>query len=193
MLSLHGVEVVIDSDKNPISVTILHDAFKAPPSGRGYEKLEIKNSTKNIIEGKIYTSKVNEFFGTTYEYDLTFSANILRYIPPTENEKIEAASSEQAAIYRKYERCIIESDFEGLKNLVVPDISSQMSREEAGDMFEFMQMTMPVNVKFLRLTRDDQKAILEMAGEIDDQEVSGKSNFHFIDNEWKIGETSWSD
>ncbi|MDX1701994.1 MAG: hypothetical protein R3250_15315, partial [Melioribacteraceae bacterium] len=183
---LHGLEVVINSDKNPISATILHNAFKAPPSGRGYEKLELITFSENEIEGNIFTIKINEFFDVAYEYDATFKAKIFREIPPTEDEKNEAANSSQAAIYSSYVKCIMESDFEGLKKLVTPVIADQMSIEDATDMFEFMQMMMPTNVKFLRLTMKGQKSILKMSGEIDNETVSGKSHFKLIDDEWKI-------
>ena len=96
--TLHGIEVIINSDKEPISTTILHDAFKAPPSGRGYEILENVSLKDEEISGKIFTSKPNEFFGTTYEYSAIFHAAVIREIPPTEAEKLEAAKSTDEAL-----------------------------------------------------------------------------------------------
>ena len=145
---LHCVEVVISHTLEPISVTILHNAFEAPPSGRGYEILKVNKLSQDIIEGEIHTSKPNEFFGTTYEYNAIFKANIFREIPPTDEEKKQAEESKHAAIYKLYEKCIINSDFDGLKNLVTPDVAAEMSREEADDMFEFMQFTMPTDMMF---------------------------------------------
>lgn len=191
--TLHGVEVIINSDKESISTTILHDAFEAPPSGRGYEILEDVSIKDDLISGKIFTSKPNEFFGTTYEYSATFKAAIIREIPPTEAEKSEAAKSKFAEIYREYESYIKDSDFDGLKKLVIPEAAEEMSIEDAPDMFEFMQMTMPDNVEFLRVKVNGEEASLEMSGEIDDGNLKGKVEFHFISNEWKIAETSWKD
>jgi len=190
---LHSVEVVIDENQNPISVTVLHSAFKAPPSGRGYEVLEIKTFDKKLVEGKLYTSKPNEFFNTTYEFNAKFSATIRRKVLPTEEDKKLAAVSQHAAIYRKYRRTILNSDFDGLTKLVSSEILNEMSADEADEMFEFLQMTMPSKVEFLRLKVDDDKATLEMEGEIDGKTISGNVEFLRENQQWKVGQNQWDD
>jgi hypothetical protein len=189
--NLHGIELIIDANRNPISVTILHNAFNAPPSGRGYEVFEAKTIDTKIIEGKIYTSKENEFFNTTYEYSATFNAAIRREVLPTEAEKEAASKSQQASAYLEYEKAIKASDFDGLKKLVTPEISKEMSMDEASEMFEFMQMTMPQNVEFIRVKVDGQKATLEMSAEEDGQKITGKVYLLLDGKQWKVGENSW--
>lgn len=189
--NLHCVEVTIDANKNPISVTILHNAFDAMPSGRGYEVFEAKTFDEKVIEGKIYTSKQNEFFDTKYEYNATFRATIGREVPPTATEIEVAEKSPQAAAYRKYEKAIMAGDFEGLKNLVTHDVLEEMSADEAEEIFEFMQMTMPKNVKFMRVKVVGHKATLEMSAEEDGQKITGKVYLLLDGKQWKVGINNW--
>jgi len=190
---LHCLEVIIDKNQNPISVTVLHSDFRASPSGRGYEVLEIKTFDKKLVEGKLYTSKPNEFFNTTYEFNAKFRATIRRKVLPTEEDKKHAALSQHSAIYREYRRTILNSDFDGLTKLVSSEILNEMSADEADEMFEFLQMMMPSKVEFLRLNVNDDKATLEMEGEIDGKTILGKVEFLLEDKQWKVGQNQWDD
>ncbi len=191
--SLHCVEITINADKSPISVAILHSAFKAAPSGRGYEVFEAKTFDGKTIEGKVYTTKKNEFFGTTYEYSAYFKAQVYREVPPTPAEKEAASKSPQAAAYLKYEKTIKAGDFEELKKLVTKELVEEMSAPDAKEMFEFMQMAMPSSVQFLRVKVNGNKAVLELSAEQDGQKLSGKVDLFLDGTQWKIGQNRWKD
>lgn len=75
---IHAFEITIDASGMPISTAWRHNGFQGPmPSGLSSDDV----FTKKVLDGKTvegsYKSGPNdEFFGNTYAFDVTFSAEI---------------------------------------------------------------------------------------------------------------------
>ena len=81
---LHGVEVVVDAKGEPMSGFLFLDAFDSMVSAAGMHKFERKALERTLIAGRMFTQSPSTFSGITWEYDVTFSAGIVR--PPTKEE-----------------------------------------------------------------------------------------------------------
>jgi hypothetical protein len=78
---LHSVEVVIDSEKRPISGVLRHPAFVRTQgfvSVSGMHRFEPKKFDGRFVEGKLATDRPGEFMNISFEYAATFQAAIWR-------------------------------------------------------------------------------------------------------------------
>ena len=78
---LHSVEVVIDSEKRPISGVLRHPAFARTQgfvSVSGMHRFEPKKFDGRFVEGKLSTDRPGEFMNVSFEYAATFQAAIWR-------------------------------------------------------------------------------------------------------------------
>jgi hypothetical protein len=75
---LHCVELTIDQEKQPISVTVRHEAFKVSVSGGSTEDVfEAKTFDGKVIDGRIYRKSPGKSFeDIEYTYDVTFKVTI---------------------------------------------------------------------------------------------------------------------
>ena len=75
---LHAVEIVISAKKQPISVSIYHNAFKYPCSGGSTEDaFEPELFTAKAVAGRAYRKSPGESFDDiVFTYDARFHASI---------------------------------------------------------------------------------------------------------------------
>ena len=91
---LHGLEVVVDAKGEPMSGFLFLDAFDSMVSAAGMHKFERKALERTLVAGRMFTGGPSTFSGITWEYDVTFSTEIVR--PPTKEEIAEALKSPPA-------------------------------------------------------------------------------------------------
>jgi membrane protein DedA with SNARE-associated domain len=78
---LHSVEVVIDSEKRPISGVLRHPAFARTQgfvSVSGMHRFDPKKFDGRFVEGTLSTDRPGEFMSVSFEYAATFQAAIWR-------------------------------------------------------------------------------------------------------------------
>lgn len=77
---LHCLEVTINSQKQPISVTIRHPSFRMPQSGGSTEDtFEAKVFDGKVVEGRVFrASPGTSFDDLEFTYDAAFSAAVSR-------------------------------------------------------------------------------------------------------------------
>lgn len=75
---LHAFEITIDATGTPISTAWRHDGFDGPmPSGLSSADVFTKKVLDDkVVEGSYKSAAEEEFFGNTYEFDVTFRAAI---------------------------------------------------------------------------------------------------------------------
>jgi hypothetical protein len=76
--TLHTLEVTIDADKAPISVTVRHPALKPAPSGGSTDdQFDARVFDGRTIAGRVYRKAPGMSFNDIpYSYDVTFEAAI---------------------------------------------------------------------------------------------------------------------
>jgi len=136
--TLKTVEVTINSEQQPISVSVKHPAFQASPSGSSTNYiLELKTFNEKTVEGRMYCKNQMEFFDTAYRFDFTFKAEVRRkkeLPPPTEEEKATAANSPQAAVYLAFVEAVNAGDVNTLKKVLAADVARELDGPEGKDM-----------------------------------------------------------
>jgi len=75
---LHAFEITIDATGTPVSTAWRHDGFDGPmPSGLSTADVFTKKVLDDkVVEGSYKSAAEEEFFGNTYEFDVTFRAAI---------------------------------------------------------------------------------------------------------------------
>jgi hypothetical protein len=75
---LHSVELVINANKQPISVSIRHSAFKYPQSGGSTEDaFDAQAFDAKTIAGRVFRkSPGSSFDDIPFTYDVTFQASV---------------------------------------------------------------------------------------------------------------------
>ena len=91
---LHGLEVVVDAKGEPMSGFLFLNTFDSMVSAAGMHRFEKKTLERKLIAGRLFTEHPSTFSGITWEYDVTFSTEIVR--PPTKEEIAEALNSPPA-------------------------------------------------------------------------------------------------
>lgn len=191
---LKSVELTLNADQEPISIRVRHQAFGSGPSGRGSEEFALVAASPDRIEGKLFTTKVEDFFDTTYEYNVSFNADIFRKTPagPATAEDMKTASdSPQATIYRALTDAVMAGDVEAMKPLVIADLLTELDSPNAPEVVGFLQTIMPKQVEFLRLTINGDSATLEMQSKDEGALQAGTVDFTLDGNDWKIGLSQW--
>ena len=83
---LHAVEVTLNSEKQPVSGGLLHEAFSKTGgyvSVAGMHEFKATAFDGKRVAGTLGMEKPNEFMGNTFEYSATFDAPVWRRPPPT--------------------------------------------------------------------------------------------------------------
>ena len=195
--NLRLVEVTINSEQQPISVSVKHPAFQASPSGFSSDYiLELKTFTDKDVEGRMYCKSEQDFFDTVYTFDFTFKAEIRRkqeLPPPTKAEKKEAAKSPQAAVYQEYVKALDAKDVNTLKKVLAAEVAKELDGPDKDEMLEFMQMGNPPKVEFQRITVTGDSAILILSAQDEGVELKGMIEFIKEGDQWKVMMCSWEE
>jgi hypothetical protein len=195
--SLKSIEITINSEQQPISVSVKHPAFQANPSGFSSDYiLELKTFDEKNVEGRMYCKTEQEFFDTVYTFDFTFNAEIRRkkeLPPPTEAEKEEAAKSPQAAVYLEFVKAVNAGDVNTLKNVLASDIARGLDGPEGEEMLEFMQLDNHPKAEFQRIIVKGDDATLMLSAQEEGHDLKGTIEFIMEDNQWKIMLSSWEE
>lgn len=77
---LHAFEMTLSPAGKPISTSWRHSGFKrASPSGLSSSDVFVaKTLDKQVVDARYKADKPQEFFGSTYDFDVTFRASIAR-------------------------------------------------------------------------------------------------------------------
>ncbi len=136
---LHSVEMVLDSRKTPISVSIRHEAIKTHGGGfSSSDHFEPKASDPKTIAGRIYRTDSGEFFGVAYTFDATFTAPLWREPPPTLGGSA-AAASPQARVAIAFFKAGRAGDVTGVKKCVVSSRARDFDGPEGKKLMEVFQ------------------------------------------------------
>ena len=192
---LKAVELTLDFEFQPISIRVRHQEFGGGPSSSiGSQKFELGDVEETQIAGRFYTTETEDFFGTSYEYDVSFDAEIYRKTPagaPSAEDMEMAAASPHAAIYSALTDAVMAGDVDAMKPLVIADILTELDGDNAAQVIGFFQTVMPKQVEFLRVTINGETSTLEMRSTGTDVIQSGTAEFMVEEGEWKIGLSQW--
>ncbi len=156
---LHAVEMILDSKKTPISVSVRHNAFRA--HGGGYsssEHYEPRASEPGTVAGRIYRTEPGEFVGVAYTFDATFTAPLWREPTPTLGGAA-AAGSPQAKAAVAFFKAGRAGDVAGVKKCVVSDRVKDFDGPDGKKLMDVFQFSPdPARAKITRVDVDGDNA-----------------------------------
>lgn len=184
---LHGVEMILDSKKTPISVSIRHDAFRA--HGGGYssaEHFEPRDSGPGVIAGRIYRTEPGEFAGVAYTFDATFTAPLRREPAPTLSG-VAARKSPPARAAIAFFKAGRAGDVVGVKRSVVSDRAGDFEGPEGKKLMEAFQLAPdPARATITRVdVRGDEAEVTFVTTSKDSTETS-TVKLRLDGGKWKV-------
>jgi hypothetical protein len=188
---LHGVEVVLDSEKQAVSGGLLHKAFAETQgyvSVSGMHQFQAKTFDAKMIEGKLSTRKPDEFMNKTFEYAATFSAPVWRRPPPTATGPAAAQTAPGKAALA-FLKAAWSGDKSAIKKLLTVDAGKELDGPRGKEMLEMLKAITP-NPDTAQIDTVDIKG---NSAEVTFVEISKDSTVtsHFSlsleDGQWKFG------
>lgn len=142
---LHGVEVVLDAQKQPIAGVILHEAFRkfqGSVSVTGMHRFEPKVFNAATVEGTLSTERPSEFQGTTFKYSASFRAAV--WHPPAPTVKGAAAKATlPAKAALAFFVAVHRGDIAAVKGLMTPESAKPLDGPNGRKMLEFLKTVTP--------------------------------------------------
>ena len=152
----HIVEVVLNSEGNPISGAIYAEAFHGMLSVSGVHQFERRRLEPRLVEGRLHTDRVHDIAKVAYEYDATFTAVIPR--PPTAEETAVALATPPAAAARDYLAAVIGGDLPAFLNTLDRSRAADYRGADGASRFAQLRAEMPKDARVTSLTRQSEAA-----------------------------------
>jgi hypothetical protein len=102
--TLHGVEVVLTAQGEPLSGSLFLAAFNGMASVSGVHRFDPAVLDRERVGGRLFMDGPRTFDGVTYRYDATFTTDIPR--PPTPEQTAAALASPPAQAAAAHVRAI---------------------------------------------------------------------------------------
>jgi hypothetical protein len=184
---LHAVEMILDSKKTPISVSIRHDAFRA--HGGGYsssEHFEPRASEPGTVAGRIYRTEPGEFVGVAYTFDATFTAPLWREPAPTLSGAA-AAGSPQAKVAVAFFTAGRAGNLAGVKKCVVADRVRDFDGPDGKKLMEVFQFAPdPARAKITRVDVEGDTAKVTFETESKGSTETSTVKLKLEEGKWKV-------
>ena len=184
---LHAVEMILDSKKNPISVSIRHEAFRA--HGGGYsssEHFEPRASEPGTVAGRIYRTEPGEFVGVAYTFDATFTAPFWREPTPTLGGAA-AAGSPQAKAAVAFFKAGRAGDVAGVKKCVVSDRVKDFDGPDGKKLMEVFQFSPdPARAKITRVDVEGDTAVVTFETKSQGSTETSTVKLKLENGKWKV-------
>ena len=184
---LHAVEMILDSKKTPISVSIRHEAFRAHGGGfSSSEHFEPQPSEPNSIAGRIYRTEPGEFVGVAYTFDATFTAPIWREPLPTLGGAA-AAGSPQAKAAIAFFKAGRRGDVAGVKKCVVSSRAGEFDGPEGKKLMELFQFAPdPARAKITRVDVEGDGAEVSFETKSKNSTETSTVKLKLENGKWKV-------
>ena len=145
---LHGIEVVLDAKGEPMSGFLFLDAFNSMVSAAGMHRFERKAIERKLIAGRLFTEQPSTFSGIEWQYDVTFSAEIVR--PPTK-EEIAAALKSPPALAAIAHLKAIQTGFDAFLATLTESSAAAYRAPGGTDRFKALRAETPVDSRVVLL------------------------------------------
>ena len=145
---LHGVEVVVNAKGEPMSGFLFLGAFDGMVSVAGMHQFDAKALERSRIAGRMYTNGPRTFSGITWEYDVTFSAEISR--PPTA-EELAAALESAPALAATAHLAAIQTGYEAFVSTLTASSSTSFRATGGRDRYNEIRAETPADSRVVAL------------------------------------------
>ncbi len=145
-------------------------------SGGDYPEIEITGLDSDLVTGRIWHAKPQKVFEDSFQFDLTFSAQLSDPDAPTIiGSPLPAGGGAPGQAYLNWTKTIHTGNIELLKSIMPAEMASQfdgVTPEEAQKEIEFMKEMTPTKNKIVSGSSDGETAVLQTEGIIDGEPVA---------------------
>ena len=193
---LHAFEITIDAEGKPISTKFQHNGFKGPsPSGLSSADVFTKKTFDGkTVDARYKSAKPSEFFGNTYEFDVTFHADIThapKPVLPTAAETAAARKSPQAKVYQEFLKAVQNEDLAALKKLFTKEQATNLDQPDAKKMVGLIKAMTAMDIQILKLVEKGDTAELSVSGKQDGNVQNGVVQMVKEGGAWKVQREEW--
>ena len=142
---LHGIEVVLNSEREAISGGLFHEAFTETQgfvSVTGMHDFQAKIFDGKIVEGTLSTRKPDTFMKKTFEYTATFSASVWRRPPPTATGAAAADTAPGKAVLA-FLKAAQTGDKAAIRKLMTSEAGKELDGPRSGEMLAMLKTITP--------------------------------------------------
>jgi hypothetical protein len=184
---VHLVEITLDKEKSPISVSVRHKAFKAIGGGGSTEDVyEPQEVDKSTVAGRFYRKSPGEFNGVKFTYDATAKATIWKEPPPTFSGAA-AKNSPQGKVALAFLRAGHEGNVAAMRKLVTASSIADLDGPMGKDIIDMMKMGPdPRKLKLTRVDVDGETAEVTFEQKVKGGEETTKVGLRLENGEWKV-------
>lgn len=187
---LHGVEVLLNAERQAIGGGLLHEAWKEMSgyvSATGMHVFTPKTFDGKVAEGMLATSKPSDFMSKAFEYKATFSAPIWRRPSPTSSGTAAAASPQGRATVA-FLKASRSGNKAAIRKTMTAEAGKALDDPRAQEMIELLKMTSP-DPATARIEAVDVKGnTAEVTVVEESKDGSVTSTFHLTleGGQWKV-------
>jgi hypothetical protein len=187
---LHGVEVVLDSEKQVISGGLFHQAFEKTQgyvSVTGMHKFQAKTFDDKMIEGRLSTLKPDEFMGKKFEYEATFQAMVRHRPPPTASGPAAAQTAPGKAVLA-FLKAVRSGDKSAIKKLMTVETGQELEGPGSQKMLELLKAITPNpdNARIDTIYIEGNSAKVSIVESSKDGTVTSDFSLTLEGDQWKI-------
>lgn len=163
----------------------------------GIGKLTLKTNSEARLEGSYATDKPEDFFDKTYEFKLTFAADVTK--GPVTGTPLPAGGGEAGKAYLAYAAAVAKRDYAKIKALVSAERAAKIFENEGTDWFkdtfEWFRNSQPASAKVVAGLANGDRVTLTVEGKsYDDKDAKIKGRVRMVKDAkgWKITEEDLS-
>lgn len=169
------VRLCFNPDFSECGIYFSHEEPLESFNTSGYGKLELASKDAKRLAGTWILAEPEDFFDKTYQFDLTFDAEV---IAPTPGTALPADGGEPGKAYQAWLAAIAKGDFDTLRAMLGEAGDWQFPKDDeksAKENLKYLRDGKPVSVKILKGEQRGDQAILTVEGvDRDDLKLRGR-------------------
>ena len=187
---LHSVEIRINSDKQPISGMMCHEAFtefQGSVSASGMHQFDAKTFDGKTVAGKLATSRPSDFQKIPFAYAVTFEAALWRKPPPSLSGAAAKDSPEGKAVLAFY-KAVKAGDLAAVRKAMTAESGKQLEGPQGKEALEFLKAIVPdpAVAGIESVDRKGNKALVEVVVKSKDGSETSKVSLELVSGQWKV-------
>ena len=180
------LEVVLDSEGEPISGAIYAKEFDGQVSVTGMHKFERERFERAAVAGRMHVDEPHEFMKVTFQYDLHFSAPIPR--PPTAAERAAELASPPARAAAAYVAAVVRGDPAAVRAAMTADAAAAFAGKDGAARLADLRDDTPADSAVVELeAQTDGSVLAKVEGHRDGIVVGSTLRMVETPSGWRVG------
>lgn len=184
---IHTLEMTLNADKQPITVSVRHTAFGMQWGGGSTEDtFDATTFDQSTVAGRVYRKSAGEFNGVAYSYDATFMAALQTQPPPTfAGEAAKNSAPAKAAI--AFLKAGMAGDVPTIKSYMVKEAIPQLDGPDGKQLLEMLKLGPdPATTPVTQVTVKGNTAEVVFEQKTEDSEATTTITLKMEDGTWKV-------